>query len=337
MNVLSALYGAAASWRRRWYARDPARQRHLSRPVISVGNLRVGGSGKTPIVAHLARLLRARGEHPAILSRGYARTRPSSGVTVVSDGQRILTDLAAAGDEPLMLARALPGVPVLVGADRFLSGQLAEHQFGATVHLLDDGFQHVGLAREVDLVLVDEGDLSDRVLPMGRLREPLAHARVADAVLITAAETASAAAVARALEAPVWFRVTRSLGAPRYVTGESGGPAPAGRVFAMAAIARPDRFFADLAAAGYHVTGVLAFGDHHAYTQRDADRVAARARASGTTTILTTEKDAVRIEHLDWRGLSVADVPLVVAVEPAAQFAEWLAAHLVQTPRLPHS
>ena len=170
------MYGAAATWRRRWYSRDPARARRLTRPVISVGNLRVGGSGKTPVVAHLAQLLVERGERPAVLTRGYARVRPKAGVTIVSDGTRVLEDVAASGDEPFMLARALPGVPVLVGADRFASGLLAESQLGVTVHLLDDGFQHVCLARDIDLLLVDEADLNDHVLPAGRLREPLAHA-----------------------------------------------------------------------------------------------------------------------------------------------------------------
>ena len=149
IETLSAAYSAAAAWRRQWYARDPSRRRTLTRPVVSVGNLRVGGTGKTPTVEYLARLLVANGERPVILTRGYARRRPLDGVTIVSDGTAIRADLDTAGDEPLMLARALPGVPVLVGADRHLSGRLAERRFGATVHLLDDGFQHVALARGV--------------------------------------------------------------------------------------------------------------------------------------------------------------------------------------------
>ena len=129
----ASIYGAAAAWRRRWYARDPSRRRALERPVVSVGNLRVGGSGKTPVVEHLARLLLAGGERPAILTRGYARPRPRSGVTVVSDPSGVLATYADAGDEPFMLARALPGVPVLVGADRGASGRYAEARFDTTV------------------------------------------------------------------------------------------------------------------------------------------------------------------------------------------------------------
>src|SRR5216117_757381 len=116
---LSSAYGAAAAWRRAWYARDPSRRRRLTRPVISIGNLRIGGTGKTPIVDYIARLL---------LTRGDGRRVVRDGVMVVSDGTAVLADLDLAGDEPLMLARALSGVPILVGADRYLSGCLAERR-----------------------------------------------------------------------------------------------------------------------------------------------------------------------------------------------------------------
>src|SRR4029453_15234077 len=136
-------------------------------------NLAVGGRGKTPTVACLARWLQEAGERPAILTRGYARTLPQDGVVVVSGPEGLRADLARAGDEPLMLARQLPGVPVLVSSDRYLAGRLAEHHFGVTVHLLDDGFQHLQLDRDLDLVIVSRDDLDPRTrtLPSGRLRE----------------------------------------------------------------------------------------------------------------------------------------------------------------------
>ena len=130
IGTVGAMYGAAAAWRRRWYGADSTRRRRLAQPVVSVGNLRVGGSGKTPIAEYIARLLRAEGHRPAILTRGYARRVVSDGVTVVSDGTTVLATLDTAGDEPIMLARALPGVGVFVGADRYLSGCLAERRFG---------------------------------------------------------------------------------------------------------------------------------------------------------------------------------------------------------------
>jgi tetraacyldisaccharide 4'-kinase len=324
VHMLSSAYGAAVTWRRRWYARDPARARRLDRPVISVGNLSVGGSGKTPVVAHLATLLLARGERPSILTRGYARPQPRRGVTIVSDGARVLEGFAAAGDEPLMLARALPGVPVLVGVDRFASGQVAEQQLKATVHLLDDGFQHVRLARTVDLVLVDERDLSDRVLPAGRLREPLRNAAVADAVVVAGG---NAARVARQLGLRMAFSVARAVHEPRTLTGERASLARTAPVLAFAGIARPERFFDDLERAGWHVADRAVFGDHHAYTQRDVDALAERARAAGAS-LVTTEKDAVRLSGMTLHDAGVAVVPLTATIQPADEFLAWLLSRL---------
>ena len=290
----------------------------------------MGGTGKTHVVAEVARLLIAHGERPAILTRGFARTRPTPGVTIVSNGTSILTDVAAAGDEPMMLARALPGVAVLVGADRFLSGQLAERELGVTVHILDDGFQHVTLARDVDLILVDESDLSDRVLPAGRLREPLANASVADAVLVTTDEPGGVARVARALGVESAFRVMRVIHSARALGAPSGAIAGHAPILAFAGIAKPERFFSDLTASGRQPAETMTFPDHHPYTQRDIDRIAERARAAGAARVLTTEKDAVRLEGLDLTGLRVAAIPLTATIEPTHQFAEWLFERLRQ-------
>jgi tetraacyldisaccharide 4'-kinase len=330
IGTLTALYGAAAAWRRAWYDRDPSRRRWLARPVVSVGNLRVGGSGKTPIVEYIARLLAAHGERPAVLTRGYARRVARDGVTVVSDGTRVIADLDLAGDEPLMLARALPGVPVLVGADRYLSGLLAERRLGATVHVLDDGFQHLALGRDVDLLLVSEEDLADRPLPAGRLRERLTAARAADAALVTAGYDSAADRIARAVAVSPVFRVARAIGVPRTITGarDSVVVPPASRVFVATGIARPDRFVADIEAAGWEISGVMEFRDHHRYDARDVDRIAADARAKGSAIVLTTEKDAVRLAACDLTGLPIAAVPLTIAVEPAEGFERWLLARI---------
>ena len=330
IGTLSEAYGAAAAWRRAWYARDPSRRHRLDRPVVSVGNLRVGGSGKTPIVEYIARLLVAAGERPAILTRGYARRIARDGVTIVSDGVLIRADLDSAGDEPLMLAQGLSGVPVLVGADRYLSGRLAERRLGATVHLLDDGFQHLQLARDVDLLLVSEEDLDDRPLPAGRLREQLQAAAVADAALVTAGYDSAAGRIARACGIEQVFRVTRAIGAPRSLTGERDTIVvpPASRVFVVAAIARPDRFVADIASAGWEISGVLSFRDHHRFDARDVARIGAEARAKGSAVVLTTEKDAVRLAACQLGDLPIASVPLVVGVEPAEVFRDWLLARI---------
>jgi tetraacyldisaccharide 4'-kinase len=325
LAVLSALYGAAATWRRQWYSRDPARRRRLRQPVISIGNLSVGGSGKTPVTAAVARLLMQRGERPAILSRGYGRPSARDGVTIVSDATEIRSDFASAGDEPLMLARMLPGVPVLVGAGRYLSGRVAEEKLGATVHLLDDGFQHVALARDVDLLVTSEADLRDRPFPAGRLREPLQAASNADAALVHAGYDAEAQRIARALGLQTVFRVERTLGAPRLIgSGETVVVPTDEPVFGLAGIARPERFFAGLASEGWRVAGTMAFRDHHIYTDRDIARVLAAARSAGATIVMTTEKDAERLRGRPFGGLPFAAVPLVARIAPADAFAEWL-------------
>jgi tetraacyldisaccharide 4'-kinase len=325
IHTLSAAYGAAAAWRRAWYARHPERQHRLARPVVSVGNLRVGGTGKTPIVEHLARLLIAHGERPAILTRGYGRRSAAAGVTVVSDGMRVLAGVDAAGDEPLMLARAVPGVIVAVGANRFLSGCLAERRLGATVHILDDGFQHFELARDVELLVTGEDDLHDRPLPAGRLREPLAAARHAHAAIVDVGYLPAAERVGRALEVAQVFRGTRILGPPRMVPSRDTVVVPEhSRVFATAGIARPERFFSDIVAAGWQLVGTMPFRDHHRFTGRDVDRIARAAKSAAAAIILTTDKDAVRWAACDLADLPIASVPLTATVEPSEQFRQWL-------------
>ncbi len=250
--TLAALYARAAR------ARREAGRRHartLRRPVVSIGNVSVGGSGKTPLVALVASLLRDLGERPAVLSRGYARAVPEDGVVVVSDGRSLHADVDRAGDEPMWLARTLPGVAVLVSPDRHLAGALAESRLGATVHVLDDGFQHHGLARDVDVVVVSAADLADVPLPAGRLREPLEALARADALVVPAGDEIPRVALRWVTGGAPVFRVTRSLGVPRSVEPWGAPPrvprdAP---VAAVAGIAHPERFFDALAAAGWRV------------------------------------------------------------------------------------
>ena len=334
MNPLSALYGGVAQLRRAWYARAPSRARSLSQPVISVGNLVVGGSGKTPVVAALARLLVERGERPAILSRGYGRRSHEDGVLVVSSDERVLEPVERSGDEPQMLARALPGVPVIVSPDRHIAGTLAERQFGCTVHLLDDGYQHLQLRRDIDLLLVAPSDLDERVLPSGRLREPTSAARAADAVLVTGTED-EAQEVGATLGKNVVFRVVPRFGQPRAIhpvgdafrAGRRAGPfGPAEgykRAVAVAGIARPERFFAAARAEGWDVARELRYRDHHWFDARDVERITAAATETGADVILTTEKDAMRLALIP-NGIPWAYLPMDVVIEPAAEFVAWL-------------
>jgi len=331
MSLPSFLYAAVARERRRWYARRPAWRRTLGRPVISIGNVAMGGSGKTPAVAHVARILIEAGERPAILTRGYGRARSSDGVTVVSDGHRILADLDRAGDEPLMLARQLPSVPVLVSSDRYLAGVLAERHFGCTVHLLDDGFQHFQLERDVDLVLLSPDELERPVtLPSGRLREPLDVVRRASAVIVSDADHAQAAAAGAAVGVETVFRLRRHPDRPRLIepAGRVVSPAAGTRVLAVAGLARPERFFSSLADEGWTVAGELAFADHHRYTRADVDLIVAEMRAARAVMVLTTEKDLVRLLPLRPLPVPVAWVPLQVSIQPAEEFVAWLTSRL---------
>ena len=328
VSALSALYGQAARLRRSWYERHPSLRRRLGRPVISVGNLVVGGSGKTPVVAALARMLLDLGERPAVLSRGYARRRRADGVIVVSDGNQVRVPVEESGDEPQMLARTLPRVPVLVSSDRYLAGHLAEHRFGATTMVLDDGFQHLALERTIDLLLMAPEDLDEAVLPSGRLREPLSAARSADAVLVYGGED-DAERISAAVGVPQAFTVVPTFGAVRPL-GQEHALAAGRRVVAVAGIARPQRFFEALRQQGYDVASELVYRDHHWFTPADVRRVAAVAREADASLVVTTEKDAARLESMQGRATFVdwAVLPMQVTIEPAPVFTAWLESRL---------
>jgi tetraacyldisaccharide 4'-kinase len=330
LNLASRLYAIGARARRAAAASRPDGPRRLARPVVSVGNLAVGGTGKTPLVAWIAALLAQAGERPSILSRGYARALPDEGVTVVSDGERLRADIDRAGDEPLMLARALPRVPVVVSPDRYLAGRLAELHLGATVHILDDGFQHFDLARDVDLVLVDPADLAAPLtLPAGRLREPVSVLRVASALVVTD-PAADAMAVAAAAGVERGFTLVRESDPAVEDTPAGPQTVPAGsRVVLACGIARPDRFEAESREAGYDVAAVAAFPDHHRYARGDIERLGRDAVDAGTDLVLTTEKDLMRLLPLRPWPFRVAIRPLRARIADDG-FTSWLLAGLTR-------
>jgi tetraacyldisaccharide 4'-kinase len=290
----------------------------------------MGGRGKTPLVAHIARILLDAGERPSILSRGYGRRQVEDGVVVVSDGLHLLADLDRSGDEPLMLARATPGAVVLVCDQRAIAGALAERHLGATVHLLDDGFQHRSLCRDVDIVVVSPDDFRDRPLPFGRLRESIASLADADAVIVDAgdAEVPPLDLPGRVPASVARFALRRSLGQARALEPERPEPAKPGPIVALAAIARPERFFGALRAAGWQIAREVAFRDHHPYAAADLARLADEVKSAGATAVVTTEKDAERL--LPWRPFPVhmAAVPLEIALEPGDAFPAWLLGRL---------
>ncbi|HWY03166.1 MAG TPA: tetraacyldisaccharide 4'-kinase [Candidatus Acidoferrum sp.] len=274
MNFFSAIYGGVARARNALYDRELLRSRRLQGPVISVGNLSAGGSGKTPFVLLLGDLLKARGIKFDVLSRGYGRK--SKGVRLV-DPAGLPREF---GDEPLLLARKLQ-VPVIVGEDRYRAGGFAEAKFGPQLHLLDDGFQHRALARDFDVVLVTPQDAGDRLLPAGRLREPLSSLRRADAVALTSGASAESFPLAGKF---VW-RVRRGL-APLDVPL---------RPIAFCGIARPQNFVLQLRAANIEPVAEAFYRDHHAYREKDIRELLELKRRSEAGGFVTTEKDAVNL------------------------------------------
>ena len=290
--------------------------------VISIGNIAFGGRGKTPVTALIARMLVEAGERPAILSRGYGRRINAPGVVVVSDGTHILADLDRAGDEPLMLARDVPGAAVLVCPERAIAGALATKVLGATVLVLDDGFQHQ-MRRDVDVVLVAPEDLRGRRAPFGQLRASAASLDAADALIVDG-DLDAVARQARVARLPR-FQLRRQI-AGIAVYGHSGDvtSGTGAAYLAVAGIARPERFQAALVAAGVPVARLLAFRDHHRYTARDLRAIADAVRAAGAAGVVTTAKDAVRLAPLRPWPFALAVARLDVAVEPGDAFRQFV-------------
>lgn len=290
LNPLSPIYGAVVAARNTLYDHCVLRTGSLQGPVISVGNLSTGGSGKTPFVILLGELLKARGIHFDVLSRGYGRRTRG---TLLVDSGGLPQDF---GDEPLLIARRL-NVSVVVGENRYEAGRFAEEQFGMQMHVLDDGFQHRRLARDFDIVLVTPDDARDRLLPSGQLREPLRSLQRADAVVLTS----GASPEAFPLEGKVVWRLRRGI-----VPQKTELNIPA-RPVVFCGIARPQNFWLQLRAAGIDPAAQAFFRDHHAYTEKDIRDLLQLRQCSEAGGFITTEKDAVNLG-----GYLTALAPLTV-------------------------
>ncbi|HEY3414560.1 MAG TPA: tetraacyldisaccharide 4'-kinase [Armatimonadota bacterium] len=328
--LVSGVYTAVITLYWLMYRAGMLRKVRLRAVVLSVGNVTVGGTGKTTTIQYLGSLLARNGTRAAVLSYGY-RAGDKDAVNVVSDGECVRMTAAAAGDEAVLLARALPGTPVLIGRRRVLSGAEAERRFAPDVLLCDDAFQYWRLHRDVDLVLVDAVEPwgYGYVLPRGLLREPKRQLRRADAILITHSDLVTPQrlnalkAEVGAMGAPVWT----ARHAPCGLTDlEGGNPAPAdalkgAAVLAVSSLGDPASFEATLTMLGAAVTPCR-FADHHRYTQAEVAEVEERARESGLR-IVTTAKDAVKLEGLasaeSWRVLGVT-----LAVDDSESFDTWI-------------
>ena len=297
MSLLGGIYGAVIGARNRLYDRGFLRARRLAGPVVSVGNISAGGAGKTPFVIVLGELLKQRGVGFDVLSRGYGRS--TRGVRLVDPNG----SAEECGDEPLMIARRLK-CPVVVGESRYQAGVFAEKKFGPQLHILDDGFQHRSLARDLDIVLVTFEDLKDDLLPTGRLRERVKSLDRAHVVVISGDFDAPALPV---LDKPVW-RVHRDVEIS----------APPARPVVFCGIARPQRFIDQLRSKGISPVAEKFYRDHHAYSERDIDELLRLKTQSNADGFITTEKDAVNLgQRIASLGtISLAKVTMEI-VDPA--------------------
>ena len=305
---IAPLYGAIMRLREACYRRGVFTSHRLPVPVISVGNLTVGGTGKTPMVQHLARLLKDNGFRPAVVSRGYGG-RAQGRVNLVSDGSRLLLDADLAGDEPRFLAETLPGVPVLTGIVRRLPAQEAV-AMGADVLLLDDGFQHMQLARDINLALFSADRLAgnSRVFPGGELREPVAALRRASGFVLTGVDDHNRERATRFADLlrtrfPEISTALAGYATDAVVRLSAAGllePAPENalggrRLFGFCGIARPESFQRTVQAAGLEMGGFLPLADHQRYVPAVLERIGNRAGQAGAEALVTTEKDLVKL------------------------------------------
>lgn len=316
------LYEQVVRARLALYSRRILKTARLNAPVISIGNITVGGTGKTPCTAYIARFLRDAGYDTAILSRGYRRA--SRGHVAVSDGRKILCTPSEAGDEPYLLAQSCPGVRVVVNKDRYAAGRQLESQAHISTFILDDGFQHVRLARDLNLLLLDatDPDGGGAPPPLGRLREPLAGMSRADAVIITRTDQPFDKSHVTQLIQKYCRLQTPVFHAHHAVTGLQliGGARGAGEtlsptafaarpVAALSGIARPATFAADLAHLGMKIARRRDFPDHHRYTVEEFATFTHEARAAGAAAVITTAKDAA---NLPPAALSQSVLPVYV-------------------------
>jgi tetraacyldisaccharide 4'-kinase len=316
---LVPLYAAGLALRELRLNRGWEPIRRLRWPLISIGNLSTGGSGKTPLAIALTRLLSSRGAQVDVLSRGYGRTsREPARVRPEGTAEQY-------GDEPLLIARDTD-VPVYVAAERYDAGLVAEmaanqDERRPQVHILDDGFQHRQLLRDIDILLVSREDWHDHLLPAGNLREGLQAARRANILAIPADDPNFEAELRTwGWTGPIW-RLRRRMEIPQ-VTGP---------VMAFCGIARPEQFFAGLKSHGMSLVTEIPFADHHRFTLRDIESLIAKARSVGARAIITTEKDEVRLGSLAstlQSSLPLKTVRLTLSIEDELQVSEELIARL---------
>lgn len=326
LTPLSSLYGMAMKARRALYRAGRFHVHDLGVPVISIGNLTTGGTGKTPLVEWIARELAQAERRVCILTRGYGRRRPGERV-IVSDGNEILADAARAGDEPLLLAERLKGLAaVICDADRVSAARWAVDHIHSDVFVMDDGFQHLRVARNLNILTVDATNPwgNGRLLPAGILRESRAELTRADCIVITRADDPNATAelqreiTAQSKDCPVFCSRMRLVGL-RAVKASPGHPLTPGneikasRAAAFCGLGNPESFFSLLQRGGYQLVHTQSFRDHHNYTQTDVDSAVRESVKRGAQILLTTAKDEVKLRSLKFeRPCYAADIAIEI-------------------------
>lgn len=293
---LSWLFGLGVWLRNLFFDIGVLSSAEIGVPVISVGNITAGGTGKTPLVEYVVRQLIARGLHPAVVSRGYGRN--SSGVLSVSDGNKLLVDADMGGDEPVQMARNLPGAVVVVGERRVAAAQAAVEGWKANVIVLDDGFQHRYVKRDIDIVVLDSrmANVQEPLLPAGLKREPLSNLQRADVLALSRSnKSTSSEWTARYSAAPV-IKYRYVIKGIEPVIDIGVHALPAGTcVVAFSGIGSHESFLSTLDDAGLVVQAEKGFGDHHNYTERDIEKIIDMIHSTDVNACVTTEKDMARL------------------------------------------
>ncbi len=320
LSVLSLAYRLIIGLRKSLYRLGLLRSKKLDCTVISVGNITLGGTGKTPMVVAISSFLSKKQKKPAVISRGYGRTDDSL-TLVVSDGKSILADAETGGDEPVLMGSKLQGVPIVVGKKRYETSCYALQHFAVDLIILDDGFQHLKLKRDFDIVLVDAADPfgNGKLFPAGILREPVASLRRAQAVILTRAD---APVMVEALKESIRRITTARIFTSRQqasdlIDAQSGDVKPltalrGTRVLAFSGIARPQSFITLLKSLGAIIAVECSYPDHHQYSKTDLATVFQKAADEQVGMIVTTEKDAVRLTGFNAAGIWALRIELCI-------------------------
>jgi len=321
--ALSKVYGLVVRARMACFRLGLLQTRRAGLPVISIGNITVGGTGKTPMTMMAARTLREAGHRVCIVSRGYGRR--TRGVALVSDGRTVETDAGAFGDEPVMMAARLAGVAVAVSSRRYEGAEFAREKLDAEIVLLDDGYQHVALARDLNILLIDARERfgNGRLLPRGILREPAREIKRADIIILTKVDAPSMTAdfekqlAGLNHEAEIFHASYHPSGLNDIISGEPVA-AEAGRgVVAFSGIASPRSFETLIEEAGMILLRHVRFPDHHRYSAEDVRFLSGLAKEEAL--LVTTEKDAVKVAACDWRDVRVVSLGLEIQLRERAR------------------